>query len=188
MLRQTGLAFLTAVALGSSAAAFAAAAEPPATAPQPAIDRGILALFAEMETVWRSREFGRMRGFWAKDLEAPLYLPEEKHEFITTWAAFDAYFANAARSSRGGKVRYKPLLAVPVGERQRMVAFELEWLTHLRNEDAPIGGSVRGVSLVEYDGSEWKLRAYVEAPLAPIVYMRELYKLFAKDRGFEALP
>ncbi|MBL8642643.1 MAG: hypothetical protein JNK21_01835 [Rhodospirillaceae bacterium] len=164
------------------------AAEPK---PEPAmnsapIDPRIAKVFAGLEGVWRTRDFKPMRGFWAKDLAAPLYLPEEKKDFITTWAGFDAYFANAGQGSRGGKVTYKPLVAMPMGEKMVMVAFEGEWTTHLKTEDAPIGGSIRGVALMEDDGTDWKFKAYIEAPLAPILYMRELYKLVAKERGFKA--
>ena len=151
------------------------------------IEPALQKLFTDMEAVWRVRDFAPMRGFWAKDLAAPLYLPEEKKDFITTWAQFDAYFKNAAAGSRGGLVTYKPLFAMPLADNMQMVTFDLEWTTHLKSEDAPIGGWVRGFAVVERDDADWKLRAYIEAPLAPI-YMRELYKLVAKDRGFKPLP
>lgn len=156
----------------------------PTTTP---IDARMQKLFTDMEAVWASRDFKKMRGFWVKDLAAPMYLPEEKKDFITTWAGFDAYFANAAAGSRGGIVTYQPLFSMPIADKQHMVAFELEWTTHLKNEDAPIGGSVRGVAVVQDDGTEWKLKSYIEAPLAPIMYMRDLYKLVAKERGFKAV-
>ena len=80
---------------------------------------------------------------------------------------------------------YRPQHSTAMGQGLEMVAFELEWTTYIKGEDAPIGGSVRGIALFEYDGSAWKLKAYIEAPLAPILYMRDLYKVVAGTRGFK---
>ena len=150
-----------------------------------AINPQILQVFKELEGLWLSRDFSKMRGYWLKSLPAPLYLAEEKKEFFTTWEQFDAYFAAVNAGSRGGAVTYRPLHSTSMGQGQEMVAFELEWTTYIKGEDAPIGGSVRGIALFEYDGQAWKLKAYIEAPLAPIIYMRDLYKLVAGSRGFK---
>ena len=147
------------------------------------VDPRILKLFDDLEGVWRARDFKRMRSFWGKNLPAPMYLPEEKKEFITSWEAFDNYFAATAGGSQGGVVTYKPLTAMALSPDHEMVAFELEWTTKLVGEAQAIGGSVRGFALVHDDGADWKLKAYIEAPLAPIIYMRELYGLVAKSRG-----
>ena len=151
------------------------------------INPQILHIFTELQGMWLSRDFSRMRSFWLKTLEAPLYLPEEKKDFITTWEGFDAYFAAINSGSQGGGVTYRPLHSTPMGHGQEMVAFELEWTTQIKGEEAPIGGSVRGIAMFEYDGQAWKLKAYIEAPLAPILYMRDLYKLVASSRGYKPL-
>jgi hypothetical protein len=176
--------------LAASATLAAATPFPAALAQEPAmtVSTDIRKLFTDLEAVWKSRDYSKMRGFWAKRLEAPLYLPEEKKDFITTWAAFDAYFAANAKNSKGGLVTYQPLVAMPMGHGLTMVAFTLEWTTQLVGDAKPIGGSVRGVALVEEEMGAWKLKAYIEAPLAPIIYMRDLYELVAKDRGFAPLP
>ncbi len=152
-----------------------------------AINPQILHIFSELQGMWLSRDFSRMRSFWLKTLPAPLYLPEEKKDFIVTWEQFDAYFAAINSGSKGGGVTYKPLHSTSMGHGQEMVAFELEWTTQINGEDAPIGGSVRGIAMFEYDGQAWKLKAYIEAPLAPILYMRDLYKLVATSRGYKPL-
>ncbi len=149
------------------------------------VDARTQKLFTELEAVWRSGDFSKMRSFWVKDLAAPLYLPEERKDFITTWADFDSYFAGTAKISKGGvQVIYVPLTAVPVSQGQQQVAFTMEWTMQLVTDNVPIGGSVRGVALMADDGKDWKLKSYIEAPLAPIVYMRELYEGLAKQRGF----
>lgn len=153
-----------------------------------ALDPRIVKLFKDLEAVWASRDFGRMRGFWVKDLAAPLYLPEEKKDFMTTWQQFDAYFKGNTQGTRAGVVKIAPQFAMPMGVGLHMVAFALEWTLQLVNEATPIGGSVRGVALVEEAGSEVKLKAYIEAPLAPILYIRELYELVAANRGFKPVP
>jgi hypothetical protein len=153
-----------------------------------ALDPRIVKLFKDLEAVWASRDFARMRGFWVKDLAAPLYLPEEKKDFMTTWAEFDAYFKGNTQGTRAGLVKVAPQFAMPMGPGLQMVAFALEWTLQLVNEAKPIGGSVRGVALVEDAGPEVKLKAYIEAPLAPIMYIRELYETVAVSRGFKPVP
>lgn len=150
------------------------------------LDPRITKLFNDLEEVWAKRDFGKMRGFWVKDLAAPLYLPEEKREFMTSWAQFDAYFKGNSQATRAGLVKIAPQFAMPMGQGLQMVAFDLEWTLHLVNDVKPIGGWVRGVALVEDAGAEVKLKAYIEAPLAPIMYMRELYEVVASARGFAA--
>jgi hypothetical protein len=176
--------------IGSAVTLAAATHIPTALAQEPAmsVPRDIQKLFIDLEAVWKSRDYSKMRGFWARNLDAPLYLPEEKKEFITTWAAFDAYFAANATGSKGGLVTYQPLLVMPLGPALQMVAFTLEWTTQLVNDAKPIGGSVRGVAVIDKEMGEWKLKAYIEAPLAPIIYMRDLYELVAKERGFQPIP
>ena len=148
----------------------------------------ILEVFAELEHMWQSRDFAAMRSHWLSDLPTPLYLAEEKATFFTTWPEVESYFADVKAHSKAGLVKYKPLHATPMGPGQEMVAFTLEWNVHLTGEAVPIGGSVRGVALFAEEKGAWKLRAYIEAPLAPIVYMRELYKLVPETRGFKAAP
>jgi hypothetical protein len=152
------------------------------------VDAKTQKVFTDLESVWFGRDYSKMRSFWVSDLPAPLYLPEEKKDFITTWAQFDAYFAANGKASKGGKVTYQPLLAMPMGPGLQMVAFTLEWTTQLVTDAKPIGGSVRGVALMQEEAGAWKLKAYIEAPLAPILYMRELYEVVARERGFKPMP
>ena len=152
------------------------------------VNPGILEVFAELEHMWQSRDFGAMRGYWLADLPAPLYLAEEKAAFFTTWAELESYFADIKSHSKGGLVKYKPLHSTPMGAGQEMVAFTLEWNVHLTGEAVPIGGNVRGIAVFAEQKGAWKLRSYIEAPLAPIIYMRELYKLVPEARGFKPVP
>ena len=174
----------------AAAATIAATPSVPAFAQESAmpVDARIQKLFTDLEAVWRSRDFSKMRGFWVKGLPAPMYLPEEKKDFITTWAQFDAYFKATTTGSKGGVVTYQPVIAMPLGPNLQMVAFTLEWTTQLVSDTKPIGGSVRGVAVIEDEAGTWKLRSYIEAPLAPILYMRELYETVAKERGFKPVP
>lgn len=139
-------------------------------------------LFSSLETIWRTKDFARMRSQWLSNLEAPLYLAEEHRSFITTWPGFDDYFRKTAEVIREITARYRVVAVLPAAAGQNLVAFELDWSAAI-DPEPPVAGSVRGVAFVELEHDEWKLRAYVEAPLAPIVYMGELYQLVARTRG-----
>lgn len=125
-----------------------------------------------------------MRSLWLDDLAAPLYLAEEHREFITTWDAVDAYFRTTSAAIRAITTAYRVVTVLPAAPGQNMIAFELDWSAAI-DPEPPLAGSVRGFALVEREAGTWKLRAYVEAPLAPIVYMNDLYRLVARARGIE---
>jgi hypothetical protein len=152
------------------------------------VDARIQKLFSDIQATWRNQQYSNMRSFWLSTLDAPLYLPEERKEFITSWEQFDAYFAGNAKAMRGILVTIAPQFAVPLSATQQSVVFNLEWTTQMVNDPKPIGGWVRGLAVVEDEAGAYKLRSYIEAPLAPIMYMRELYEVVATQRSFTPTP
>ena len=62
-----------------------------------------------------------------------------------------------------------------------IITFDLRFDVKLNDRPKPIGGDNRGVvSLRKVDGN-WKIYAWVEAPLAAITYMRKLYELNVRE-------
>jgi len=44
-----------------------------------------------------------------------------------------------------------------------------------------VAGTLRAIAICEPTAAGWRIRAWVEAPLAPIVYMRALYEGVARQ-------
>lgn len=146
------------------------------------VDPEISAVFSTLEQIWRAKDFARMRGLWLTDLASPLYIAEENPTIIASWDAFDAYFAQTSAALRQISSTYRIVAVQPGTGGQQLVAFELDWTAAIGPVNPPVAGWVRGQAVLEQEGSAWKLRSYIEAPLAPIVYMGELYKLVACTR------
>lgn len=146
------------------------------------VEPAIAAFFTTLEGVWRTKDFSRMRKLWLTDLPAPLYVAEENPTIVTSWEAFDAYFVQTSSALRQISSSYRIVAVLPGAPGQQIVAFELDWSAAIGPVDPPVAGSVRGQALLEREGNAWKLRSYVEAPLAPIVYIGELYKFVACSR------
>lgn len=147
------------------------------------IDPEISAVFSTLEQIWRAKDFALMRGLWLTNLAAPLYIAEENPMIIASWDAFDAYFTQTSAALRQISSTYRIVAVQPGTKDQQLVAFELDWTAAIGPVNPPVAGWVRGQAVLEREGTAWKLRSYIEAPLAPIVYMGELYKLVACTRG-----
>lgn len=169
-----------------AAAADAQCPAVPVSAVAKNVDPAITAVFSTLESVWRTKAFTRMRGLWLTNLGAPLYVAEENPTIVTSWDAFDAYFAQTSAALREISSAYRIVAVLPGAPGQQIVAFELDWSAAIGPSDPPVAGSVRGQAILEREADEWKLRSYVEAPLAPIVYIGELYKFVACTRSLPA--
>jgi hypothetical protein len=144
---------------------------------------GIRATFDALEAIWRSGELARIRTLWLEDLAAPLYLAEERKGFITGWTELEQYFAATAASLKDIRTQYDIVSVQDAGDDACVAAFEMRWSVAYRSDGSRIAGEVRGLALLKCERGAWRFRAYVEAPLAPIVYLRELYELAARSRA-----
>lgn len=143
------------------------------------IDPGIAELFAELEKGYSEFDFAAVRTLWSPALRAPLYLAEEQTDFCTSWSALEAYWQSLPRTLSRLRAQFRPRVQVPLSPTQSWVGFDLTWLA--QSGEAPaIAGHVRGVALCALEDGRWRVQAWIEAPLAPIMYVRELYRLFAR--------
>ncbi len=142
----------------------------------------IAMVFAEVEAIFRNlaTEHPRIRGLWDPDLAAPVYLAEESQELITDWPSLDRYFALTAKVLPMVRARYELQSVTPLRDGMVTAWCRLEWQAVMAPDPDRIGGYVRVVAVLRDTPAGWRFVSYVEAPLAPIMYMRELYKLVAK--------
>jgi hypothetical protein len=57
-----------------------------------------------------------------------------------------------------------------------LATWRMEWRVHIHGCDKPTGGETRVAALLRHTQSGLRFAAYVEAPLAPILYLRRLYE------------
>lgn len=144
------------------------------------IDPGIHDLFDALGRHYGARDFAAVRALWVEDLRAPFYLAEEHDEFMDSWDKVENYWRLTARSLSHLRARFVPRTSVPLDEHRRLVGFELTWLAAIGSEP-PVAGTLRAAAICERGADGWRIRAWIEAPLAPIVYMRRLYQGVARE-------
>ena len=137
----------------------------------------ILTVMESVKEDWNSGRFDDFIRHWDENDPQPLYLAEESDVIMTSWPAIKKYWAGTKAWNEWIVVDYYNYHVKSVDENHAMVSFELRFDVKLNDRPKPIGGDNRAVvSLRKIDG-EWKIYAWVEAPLAAITYMRKLYEL-----------
>ena len=144
------------------------------------INPQIETLFDRLSSHWSKMDFESIRGEWNTDAQ-PLYLAEEAPGFATSWSDLEAYWQATRDTISSISVTYELLSEKEVTPEVKLVAFNLVWLAHMTN-DEKVGGTNRGLACLQLIDETYKFVGYVEAPLAPIFYVKELYKEFAARR------
>jgi hypothetical protein len=144
------------------------------------IDTGIAELFDALGRHYGTKDFAAVRALWVEDLPAPFYLAEEHDEFMDSWDKVENYWRLTSQALSHLRARFAPKTCMPLDEHRRLVGFELTWLASIGSE-APVAGTLRAAAICERGAAGWRIRAWIEAPLAPIVYMRQLYYGVARE-------
>jgi hypothetical protein len=92
----------------------------------------------------------------------------------------DSYFENAAMMLGSVVCKYELKGVVPTQADLVTAYCQMEWQAAIKPAVEKMGGYVRVVAVLRKSDAGWRLVSYVEAPLAPIIYMGELYKLVAQ--------
>ena len=144
------------------------------------IDPEIQSLFDRLSDHWSKMDFKAIRAEWNNDAP-PLYLAEEAPGFATSWDDLEAYWQTTRDTISSITVTYELLSEKQVTPDVKLVAFNLVWLAGMTS-DEDVGGTNRGLACLQLIDDTYKFAGYVEAPLAPIFYVKELYKEFAARR------
>lgn len=134
-------------------------------------------LIMRLGEAWDRQDYARMRReFWDPEEAEPWYVPEEVAEPLIGWQAIEQYWATNRRIMRCVRVRYSDIRVKPVaGHADQAVAlFALRWDAELKDWPAPLGGFNRVTANLRLTGDGWRLTHYIEAPMAPITYIRTL--------------
>lgn len=149
------------------------------------------ALRTELDTVvaayyaaYDRLDFATTRALWDELEPHPLCLPEEADGFLRDWAAIARYWDDTRRSLVRLAARHSDLHAHRLAPDLATANWSLHWDALLVGRTAAIGGDVRVAATFRRRAAGWKLIQYVEAPLAPLVYVRRLYERCASD-GFD---
>jgi hypothetical protein len=142
----------------------------------------ITALLEQAQLAWGRRDFLALKGLWDTAAD-PLYLPEEAREVCGSWPELDAYWGATQAASARIAVKIRALLLRELTNDLVAAFYTMDWSFATRAPGAPVAGETRVYAVFRRTASGWRFAQYIEAPLAPIVYMRMLYERQV-DPGF----
>lgn len=135
----------------------------------------VKALLKTVETHWRSLELDRLEALWDKS-GAPLYIAEEASAIHTSFEAIRQYWDFTRSTIVKMGLELGPPDIVPLAPDLVTAVYTLHWECLMKGQKAPVGGDNRACAVLRRVEGKWLFTQYIEAPLAPIVYMRQLYE------------
>lgn len=149
------------------------------------IEEQIETLLAQYAAAKEARAYDSLADFWDSDDPKPFYLAEEMARPATDWQALQAYW-DATRDASGWiDVEYTLIDIKPMGPDELLIFLDLRWDMTFEGFARPIGGSNRTLAGLRRVDDQWRFHTWVEAPLAPYFYLRELYKLNVRPEVLE---
>ena len=130
---------------------------------------------------WNRLDFAGLRQLWDPEEPEPTYLAEEALTPAFGWDEIEAYWDAAVTLNSEMQVEMHKLRVRPLSDDLATAMYELRWSCRFRNQPRRIGGDNRVTAIFRRRGGRWLFVQYVEAPLAPISYLRRFYERFGED-------
>ena len=146
---------------------------PAVAAPKPE-QAGIVAALEAYAQAWRKLDAEALAAQWDESDAQPLYLAEEVDTTFTEWSAIKDYWSKNAAAFSSAELDFSDYKLKPLDGSSALVAFHMRWRIDFKNPAAkPLAADNRVVALMRKKGGRWRLAAWVEAPLAPTVFLRK---------------
>lgn len=140
------------------------------------LETEIDALLTHYYAHFSAMDFAAARSVWDSAEPHPCYLAEEIDDFLRDWPAIEAYWASSQATMSKLQSRHWALRAQQIAADLATATWRLHWNAQIIGQDKPVGGEVRATAVLRRRTEGWRLFHYVEAPLAPILYIRQLYQ------------
>lgn len=141
----------------------------------------VIALLENVAADWNASNYDALKSYWDETDPMPLYLAEESDLIMTNWEDVERYWTASQQWINWIHVDYSNYQIKQVDASHAIAAFDLRFDLQLNDRPRPIGGDNRAVvNLRKIDG-DWKIHAWVEAPLSAATYVRKLYELNVRD-------
>jgi hypothetical protein len=141
-----------------------------------AVDKIALdALLERKVRAWREHDFASLKALWDTS-QPPVYLPEEARAACLTWDELDRYWAYTRDAAQKVSIRIANVEYRVLSDDLVSALYAMHWNFATRDTQLPVGGDVRVFAVLRRLSAGWAFVQYIEAPLAPIVYVRSLYE------------
>lgn len=135
---------------------------------------------------WSQRNTGELIKLWDSQDEVSSYLPAEHEHRLVGSDPIKKYLTDTVQ--RFETIRMRSRLVHPRRLNQDLgsIFAIVDWALRETATAQPIGGTIRVSAVLRQRKQRWHICHYAEAPLAPIVELRQFYQKIAVD-GHEAL-
>lgn len=133
------------------------------------------AVFDGVAAAFEVNDFVGVKALWDTEDPTPFYLAEEHEVLVADWGALADYWALTTKVNAGATLRWTVAAAKLLTSDHAACMFTLDWKILIAGMAEPYGGFNRGQAVLRRTDRGWRLRTYVEAPLAPITYLKKLY-------------
>ena len=132
------------------------------------------ALFADYAKAWIASSPQDLKPFWDASVD-PLYLAEEIDQAMADWPALEQYWSTNEGQHADVALTFSHGVIRDLAQDLVIAAYRMDWRIAFNDRPAMAGDNRVAAVLVRCE-SGWRLRAWIEAPLAAITYMRKLYE------------
>lgn len=142
----------------------------------PGDQSAIESMFASYQAAWAANDPQQLEAHWDESDSTPVYLAEEVAERMSDWEAIRGYWNNNREYIERVRLTFSNFVFKSMHEDLVTTVFDMRWDIRFRNADTePMGGDNRVVATVRRVRDDWRLIAWVEAPLAALPYLQQLY-------------
>jgi hypothetical protein len=140
------------------------------------LEQEIHALAGRYYERFGAMDFAAMRELWDPAEAEPTYLAEEIGEFLHDFGAIEAYWAATRAGISRLASRHWNVRAHLIAPDLASATWHMHWNALIVGREKPVGGDVRVTATLRRVAQGWRLIHYVEAPMAPILYVQKLYE------------
>ena len=128
---------------------------------------------------WNARDLDAVMGLWDEDDPDSTYIPAEKDAPLIGHAVVRDYVQSLCTIFDTVRHRPESIIVKRLADNISLSFYVLDWAVADRR--GPIGGRYRITGLWRKRGDDWKLTQYSEAPLAPLIELKEFYQRVVAD-------
>ena len=149
------------------------------------IEEQLGGVLKDLAGYWGNLDFAGVRSLWDPEADRPFYLPEESEQLLVGWDAIEAYWAKTKATISRLSMRIWDLQARLLEPDLAVAVYQMHWNGDVSAYGRALGGENRVTAIFRRRGQRWYFCHYVEAPLAPMLYVQRLYALDV-DPEFQA--
>ncbi len=134
---------------------------------------------AQWVAAWCAGDVSAVVSLWDADDPKSSYLAAEEESPMTGAAAVRGYVTTLCDTFETIRHRPETVIAKDFGEGIGLTFYVLDWA--VADKRGPVGGRCRVTGVWRKRNGDWKLSQYSEAPLAPLVELRQFYNAVAAE-------